>query len=241
MFSACAARDGEEGLDQALAEDNRVQLRLAAFIPCEAVDWIEVYDGDGRSFSWEGGAESSRALLDVLVDPEGEDEVTPRGFPSKKYKKSDVASADGWCGKLKASSVPTQTAYADLSRVFATVSDRPDWEGYAVTRVRMEVHANNPIPIFAPNTDAVVELDIYYAREDGAKKPKFVSYSGSHDRFPNWELYVDKVPVFQYDAQKGGVGPLNLFPIPLRKRRHSGLCTRQDSGPAGAVWSCQAD
>jgi hypothetical protein len=234
-LAGCGGGDEEaDQTDSALVESNKVQFRLAAFIPCDGIDFFGVYDGDGRSFSYAGAAESSRALLDVTVDPEGFDPVTPRGFPTKKFSGSDVASQQGWCAQLKSNATPERTGYADLGRVFATVTDQPDSQGYAVTRAHLEMHAKNPLVFLAPNLDGVLDLDIYYVREGGKKKPKYVTYAGYHDPFPSWELYVDQVPMIQHDARRDGNGPTGL--VPGAEISRTGLCTRQ-----GATWSCVED
>src|SRR5690242_6221129 len=85
--SAASETDAEQS-SEALGETSRVELRLAAFIPCQGIDTFGVFDGDGRSFGYDVAAESSRVLLDVTVDPAGADRVTPRGFPSKRFPSS---------------------------------------------------------------------------------------------------------------------------------------------------------
>jgi hypothetical protein len=241
ITTACAGvEDDVDTSSEALVETNKVQIRLAAFIPCEGIDGFGIYDGDGRSFGHDAAAQSSRVLLDATIDPAGFDPVTARVFPSKKFSSSAVERKNGWCVDLRAGAVPERTATADASRVFATISERPDWQGHAVTRVRLEAHARNPLLWFSPNLDAVMELDIYYTRTGGTKKPRWVTFSGSHDAFPSWELYVDRVPVIQHDALRDSNGPIDL--LPGNERSHSGLCTRQaPSATTGAVWTCEED
>ena len=230
----CAASDEEdiEATDDELAESSKVELRLAAFIPCEGISALGVFDGDGRSFSYEGAAESSRTLLDVTLDPDGPDPVAGRAFPSKKFSGAAVAAQSGWCVRLRPGAQPERTAVADASRVFARVDEnRPDWQGYAVSRVHLEMHAKNPLVFLAPNLDGVFDIDVYYAREGGRKRPVWVTFVGRHDQFPSWELYVDGAPVFLYDALASGAGPLDL--LPGNDVTHAGLCERRPSG-----WSC---
>ncbi len=238
LAAACAGTtEDTESTDDALVETSRVDLRLAAFIPCDGVDGFGIYDGDGRSFSWEGAAVSSRILLDASVDPEGADTVKGRVFPSEKFNRSAVASSNGWCVKLRAGARPERTATADASGITARITDLPDQQGYAITRVTLDGHAKNPLVFLAPQADGVITVDIWYAREGGKKKPRYVTYSGYHDAFPSWELYVDQVPVFQYDALRHSSGPLDLFPG--NEVDHRGTCTRRARGGAGPLWACR--
>lgn len=214
-------------------------LRLAAFIPCDGVDTFGLYDGDGRGFSYAGAAESSRALLDVSLDPDGDATFKPTMFPSKKFSGAAAASKRGWCVTLKDGARADRTAVASADRVFATVredarTERVGSTDYSVTTARLEAHAKNPLIPFglAPNTDAVVVVEVYYLLVGGKKTPRWLTFAGYHDAFPSWELYADGQPVFQYDVLASGKGPTDLFPG--NEREVSGVC-----GKVGARWTCE--
>lgn len=214
-------------------------LRFAAFIPCEGVDQMGLFDGDGRSFDHDGAARSSRLLLDVKIDPNGPDTVTPKGFPSKKFSGSALASKSGWCAKLKPGAVAEKEATASLDRVTASVREKArTWQGgsvtYDVTEVQLDAHGKNPLVFFAPNADGVCSLDVYYPRGTTSKAPKWIVWACSHDAFPSWELYIDKQRVLAYDVLAAGGGPFDL--IPGNEERAQGVCES-----VNGRWDCQAE
>lgn len=242
-LGGCQAAAEDELVDT--SEDELVArttgLRLAAFIPCDGVDTFGLYDGDGRGFSYTGAAESSRALLDVSLDPDGDATFKPTMFPSKRFSGTAAASKRGWCVTLKEGARAERTAVAGSERVFAVIdqgarTERVGSTEYSVTTARLEAHAKNPLIPFglAPNTDAVVVVEIYYLTVGGKKTPRWLTFAGYHDAFPSWELYADGQPVFQYDVLASGSGPTDLFPG--SEREVSGVC-----GKVGARWTCQRE
>lgn len=242
MATGCTADVGDEA-EQAEQDlvTGRTRLRLAAFIPCDAVDTMGLYDGDGRSFSHDGAAKSSRVMLDVVVDPNGEDTSERHMFPSKKFDKSAIQSKDGWCVTLKDGAQPTKTKTANGDRVYSLIredarTEKLGSQNFSVTQVQLEAHAKNPLIPFglAPNTDATVLVEIFYPLSSSGVKgsPTWLVWAGSHDAFPSWELYADRQPVFQYDVREAGKGPFDL--LPFGKPKTSGVCERKASR-----WSCE--
>lgn len=237
----CGAEIDEDAATSEAANTAKptTDLRFAAFIPCEGVDQMGLFDGDGRSFDYEGAGRSSRLLLDVTVDPNGPEKITPKGFPSKKFSGSAMESKSGWCAKLKPGSVPEKQATASLDRVTAQVRENArTWQGgavtYDVTEVTLDAHGKNPLVFFAPNADGVCNLDIYYPRGTTAKTPKWIVWACSHDAFPSWEFYIDKQRVLAYDVLAAGGGPFDL--IPGSGEQAQGVCESRSGR-----WDCQAE
>lgn len=243
MVTGCST-DLDEDAEQAEQDlvAGRTRLRLAAFIPCDAVDAMGLYDGDGRSFSHDGAMKSSRVLLDVAVDPNGQDTSERHMFPSKKFDKADLVSKSGWCAKMRSGAVPKATKTANGDDVYAVIKEdarvqKLGGQSFSVTEITLEAHAKNPLlPLgLAPNADATVKVELFYPLSPGKAKgaPSWLTWAGNHDAFPSWELYVDRVPVFQYDVLAAGKGPTDLLPGDQRKT--SGVCERK-----AATWTCSA-
>lgn len=233
--AACGSADTGEDTGEgtgALGPTTTTKLRLAAFIPCAGVDAFGVFGGDNRGFGNDAAATSSRLLLDVSLNSQGTDTFAAKSFPSTKFSSSAVDRKDGWCVTLQSGARPEKTATADTGRVFATIQENSGtWNEYTLTHVRLEAHGKNPLVFFAPNADAVIDIDVYYQKVGGKSVARWITFSGNHDPFPSWELYVDGATVFQHDTRATGHGPFDL--VPGGEIQESGVCEHTTTG-----WRC---
>lgn len=190
-----------EGCDGFVNQSFR--LRLATFIPCEAVggplpilDGYDLFAGDHRGFSSELDA-SVRASIDVVFGPGHPTvEVEPAVGETHELDADkgtlDYGSFDAWnCPELQGEFVPTSSATASVSESVEFIEElyvvNDDGSGQA--KGKLVVDAGNPLTPswFTPPINHQLEFDISWD-EDGSITSARIE--GAHDPFPAHEVYL---------------------------------------------------
>jgi hypothetical protein len=195
-----------------------VEIKVRAFIPSPLVGLFPLaegaidvlppaaYGGDGRSFSYSGGSE--RALQKVVINAMDSDGIIEQ---EQSFGKSSLYS-----GGIRPFSRPwwwREDFYRAPPKVEKTLLLSPDNNLIRVTRinnntliVNLVLNASNPLAPGAPaiNSDFHFRIEQYV---DGSR----VNLSGRHDGFPAYEIYINALPLYQYDPTSVS-SPLGLFP-----------------------------
>ncbi|KZE51723.1 hypothetical protein AV540_12720 [Brevibacillus parabrevis] len=155
---------------------NRVRVRIKSFIPEDKVKdpYGDWYEGDDRGFSY-GGTYRTRHIITV-------------NFDNKEVK--DSTNVGRTC-KVN----PGEAKGCDRTDDSGIVLKRIRWKsGYV--ELEVSCSAGNPLSLMAPAIDYEMTLRVY---EHG-----LVTVKGSHDGFPNYEVWKkvgedDPVMIYGYD------------------------------------------
>ena len=223
--AGCAAPtdDDAESSEAELGASTKVDIRVAAFIPCGALSSPEprfsrYYEGDNRGFSHALAATRSRAAFDGFIDTKGTYSLTPIIGESRAYNRSETAGKNGLCYSLVPNPSIARRAIADASRMQSSVTKIGNQ-----TRVTLGLHATNPLAWFSPALDADFAITI---EQDAKGIPVAYWVDGEHDGFPAYELYLNGKPVYTYDGIAKGHDPFYLDDSKSRPRERVWISRR---------------
>lgn len=193
-----------------------VEIKIRAFIPCEAVDFYDVFDafqdqmygGDGRTFNYDQGTSRLDKTVIVTTDPLREPRISPPQtwtVDTTQYSEDDGEEIPGlnkpWCKNLKPGAVPevkSQTI-SDIATVFRTN------EG---VMTKLNIDLGNPFAFGVyPNTNGIFNIHI---RQNGSSPPQY-RITGNHDGFPAYEIYINRKLVYCYNPIDSGDSPASLL------------------------------
>lgn len=209
-------------------EYGEVEVKLRAFIPCQAVDEDDPFDflqdtmfgGDGRSFSYNNGTSRVEQIVTVSTDPLADDiRLNPEKtwvVTTTQYSEDDAVEIpdqkEDWCKGLKPGAVILDSIPQPVPDM-ATASRSPFEKD--VVRVHLDVDVGNPFALgIYPNTTASINI---YIRQESGKSPQY-RIIGRHKGFPAYEIYLNKKLVYCHDPLRSGDSPYSLQPYPWNHR-----------------------
>jgi hypothetical protein len=199
-----------------------VSLRAAAFIQCPVVGAPPLpyafYAGDGRGFSYAAARGQSRMWVDLQVDPSAPGLLRAQSTgvgETRAYGASRIAQGvnDDPCPDLvRSGASPSARKTATPQRLGATARwltvRGASGQETGTLEVTVGAAASNPIAWLSPNACMDYKVRVEYANGVATG----YSVSGTHDGFPAYELYLNRQPVYTFDSNEEGGGPLDLFP-----------------------------
>lgn len=216
LMGGVVAASNTQGLVDSFTQTfSEAEIKLRVFIPSEIISFgPNAFDGDGRAFSYDAGTSRASCIVHVSLDPSRQtpllDQIDAQWGMTKKYADSDVEPVPGapaWFYRRKPDAIPLETARLarTLENLHATVV-RGDRETVVVS---LHVAGANPLIPGSPDINAEIRVFLHQARAD---LPALISIQGTHDGFPAYELYVNKVRVYSYDPVASDDSPMALFP-----------------------------
>lgn len=191
------------------------EIKIKAFIPEASVrnpSGPSTFDGDGRGFSYDG---SYRMAHYIKVDLDDLEIIT------------NMASTGQTCENVPARLVETSEYSARLAEPYRQCG-QASADGIKLENIRVEnniLHftavgaASNPLVATAPDIDYRIYVSV---RKNGR-----VCITGSHDGFPNYEVWARVnygTPENVYSYDHGSKGLRSLFP-PLDQDVATGTCS----------------
>ena len=195
---------------------NEIEVKLRGFIPCEAVDYRDIFDafqdkmfgGDGRSFDADNGTSRFEQVVTITTDMTREPRVSPKlpwDVDTTQYSEEYgeiIAGQPYWCKRLKPNAV--SEAKNQIVPDMATVS-----RNGKIVKTSLNIDVGNPFAFgLYPNANA--NIDIYIRQNEG--KPTQYKINGKHDGFPAYEIYLDDKLVYCHDPLRSGNTPFSLVP-----------------------------
>ena len=186
-----------------------------AFIPSPYIDGpLENYGGDGRGFSVDRGTSRGELHARARVSPGGGIAgftIINRQFgASHSFHPDGLASPHGkpsWWLEATGDEATVEKDHATLAATNANLNIAPnDSQGGAA---QFHVILNGAIPLsrVAPEINSDLRLFIRSGANGWEAK-----LTGVHDGFPCHELYVNRLPLYQYDPIAADKGPSSLLP-----------------------------
>jgi hypothetical protein len=216
------------------------EVRLRAFIPCEVVTLsptnapifrlptdlnkdVPATDlknpslgGDNRTFSYEDGthraAQNVRGRIDVGFGNGGAPEIQRQWGVSHAYAPFQTEHVRGkpwwWFSLKKGMETPGFSKKLD-EHDNNNFADLKYLDAGKAAKIRLYINGSVPLSDHAPpinlNLDVVIEED---PNEEGYLR---WAITGTHDAFPSYEIYINKEPAYQHEAD-AIKGPAALLP-----------------------------
>lgn len=202
--------------------NNLVHIRFAGFIPCSAVNVPGIREfpyigGDDRSFGFDAAGNRSRASASLLIDPD-QGVIAKSRFVGKTraYKDYQVQTGSGLCNRVHGGEAPSSAVQASAEEIKYSFEQFRISQGDAFNydKITLVLEARNPISYAAPALNAWVTVLVGYEERGGVLRPVSYKYTGAHDGFPSYELYVNREFAFGYDIIENGANPFELFFMP---------------------------
>ncbi len=211
------------------------QVRLAAFIPCEAIDGpvsmdrYDLFGGDGRGFSADTSA-SVRASVDIVFGPAHPTVEVYQSVGETLEYDGDVAQLnysrfdDMNCAELEGTKSIQRRATASRtgSSDYRGMSYQRNPDGSGSLRGTLVIDASNPLTpgLITPPINHDAAIDIAW---NSAGQLTRANITGAHDPYPAHEVYL-------YDANNywtvlnfwtcGTNGPGDLFCSSANQQRY---------------------
>lgn len=194
-----------------------IDVKLRLFIPSRAIQVPPVpmlgdtgFAGDNRTFDYEAGTSRAEIWVDSFWDTDAEDAVSVKhiGFgQSEEYFAADLEMVGGrpaWWKSVR--KVPFLDVEVAPFRIATAATDNSSLSVTALygseplnplpyLKISFHVNGINPLQAGAPAINGEIDLYITRSGNDVSCRVK-----GSHDAFPCWELYVDRQPIYTFDA-----------------------------------------
>jgi len=201
--TACQGGGPRQAIPRATSE-----ITLAAFIPCSSLGsrLTGCFTGDNRSYSNDTDVSMTRSRLAARVkvdENQGVDQQTYIGATHSVSCGFTAAHNDS-CTALQ-----SPNDVKECGRATGTVTTSANWVGERA-KIRIRFSSRNPCVTGAPAIDGGVDVFISYAQQNGKRVPRGYTWSGDHDKFPSWELYINGDGKHGFDPQDGGFTPLAL-------------------------------
>jgi hypothetical protein len=230
-------KDSQPRADPIFTFPSQLEVRVAAFIPCDALYeplWPlpdDVFAGDNRTFDYWGSMSASRAAVAATIRAASPLTSywpvigTSHSYTSDVVSQNAPSAADplGQCFTIARDSqgnrVPSsRDATAPLSSVSAAEIFRgpdPSSTGTSIIQTRFSIHSALPLVPLAPPIDA--DIDVFVRTMDLGYGPQILTYwiQGQHDGFPNFEVWVQGELAYSADNVALQHDPDYLFGDPL--------------------------
>jgi hypothetical protein len=204
-----------------------VDVMYRMFIPSPLIDGRvyrflgNVFGGDGRGFSYDGGTSRGQVHATVHLSPGGgikDIEVIDSAWAgTTRYNPDDAVAVAGkptWWADKKAGATPVETVAhpdGDVLKIYRGVSGgtRRSIEAMAdnASILTIEAVGANPLQVGAPAIDS--DISILLRISGDRVQAKVI---GEHDGFPAHEVYVNRTLIYSYDPVAAGNGPEALLP-----------------------------
>ena len=231
------------------------EVRLRAFIPCEVVTLSPTsapiffplptdlnadlpatdlknpsLGGDNRTFSYEDGshraAQNVRGRIDVGFGNGDIPDIQANWGISHAYAPFQTERVDGkpwWWFRLK-KGMETPAFSKQLERLDSNnLAQLKYLDEGKVAKIRLFINGSVPLSDHAPPIN--LELDVVIEKHPTEEGYLRYAITGTHDAFPSYEIYINKEPVYQHeaDAIKGPIALLsdnqrNKPPKPINRQ-----------------------